>query len=198
MPAFSPLLLVLAPLLLLTMPPQPAGSAAAHDQARLCASVDSAPDASIAACRQAVELGLDPEWSAALRLLLARKLAVREQWDEVVDTYRALVEARPKDADVRRRLGAALLLGKSDAASAVEALRESVRLAPEATEGFTLLAAALGAAGRHPEAALACDEALRLDPARFELRPSAAALCEAARRGEAWPPPAPAPSPELD
>jgi tetratricopeptide (TPR) repeat protein len=190
----SPLVTVL----LLATTQQPAGSVAAHDQARLCASIEAEPDASITACRQAVELGLDPGWSAALRLLLARKLAVRERWDEVVDTYRALVEARPTDADVRRRLGAALLFGKGDAAGAAETLREAVRLAPEGAEGFTLLAAALGASGRHAEAALACDEALRLDPARFELRPSAAALCEAARRGEAWPPPAPAPSPEID
>jgi cytochrome c-type biogenesis protein CcmH/NrfG len=129
---------------------------------------------------------------------LARKLAVRERWDEVVDTYRALVEARPKDADVRRRLGAALLFGKGDAGGAAEALREAVRLAPEAPEGFTLLAAALSAGARPAEAALACDEARRLDASLFERRPAAAALCDAARRGEPWPPPAPAPSPEPD
>lgn len=194
MSTLSPLLV---PLLLLAVTQQPAGGGA-HDQARLCASIEAEPEASIAACRQAVELGLDPEWSAALRLLLARKLAVRERWDEVVDNYRALVLARPRDADARRRLGAALLFGRGDVAGATEALREAVRLEPEAAEGLTLLAAALSAGGRHSEAALACDSARRLDPARFELRPAAAALCDAARRGEAWPPPAPAPSPGSD
>lgn len=193
----STLSLLLAPLLLVVTQ-QPAGAAAAHDQARLCASIEAEPEASIAACRQAVELGLDPEWSAALRLLLARKLAVRERWDEVVDTYRALAQARPRDADARRRLGAALMFGKGDAAGAAEALRDAARLEPQSAEGLTLLAAALSMGGRYPEAASACDSARGLDPARFELRPAAAALCDAARRGEAWPPPAPAPSPEPD
>jgi Flp pilus assembly protein TadD len=74
-------------------------------------------------------------------------------------------------------------------------LREAVALRPEDAEARALLGNALALVGNRAEAVASFQEALRLDPTVLDHRPAARAAYDAARRGERWPAPAPAPSP---
>jgi tetratricopeptide (TPR) repeat protein len=155
-------------------------------QARICARASGEPG--VAACRRALELGVPPARQPAIEAALAARLASLERWDEVVEVYRGAVSRRPGDAQVRIRLGAALLHMQDRAAEAEPELREAVRLRPSDAEAQALLGNALALLGRSADAVAAFEQALRLDPTVLDRRPAARAVYEAARRGERWPP----------
>lgn len=144
-------------------------------------------EAALAACREALRLGLREPQRTALRHLLARRLAEQERFDELLQLYREDTRERPGDGEVWRRLGAALLFLRSDPGGALPALEEAVKLRAEDADAHVLLGVCLNGLGRHPEAVAAFEEAVRLDPEAFELRPAAKAAFEAAQRGERWP-----------
>jgi tetratricopeptide (TPR) repeat protein len=174
-------------LLLADARPSRAQGGAAAVQARLCTR--STGEAALAPCRKALELGLPVTRQPAIEATLASRLAALERWDEVVEVYRGAVSRRPADGPARIRLGAALLHMQDRAAEAEPELREAARLRPEDAEAQVLLGNALALLGRAPEAIIAFDVALRLDPTVLEQRPAAKAAYEAARRGEKWPKP---------
>lgn len=161
--------------------------AAAREEARRCEEEEDRKDVALAACREALRLGLREPQRTALRQLLARRLAEQERFDELVELYREDTQERPGDSDVWRRLGAALLFLRSDPAGALPALEEALKLRAEDADTHVLLGVCLNGLGRHPEAVAAFEEAVRLDPEAFDLRPAAKAAFEAAQRGERWP-----------
>jgi tetratricopeptide (TPR) repeat protein len=165
----------------------PAGEAAARarEQARLCERLDG--EEAIAACRQALALGIGPSRRAGIRQLLSRRLAAVERWDQLAALLRVSVELDPGDAVAWRRLGNVLLFGLGRTEDAVVALGEAVHLAPDEAASRCDLAVALASAGRLSEAVAAFDAAVRLDPAVLESRPAARAVLEAAREGRRWP-----------
>jgi tetratricopeptide (TPR) repeat protein len=153
--------------------------------ARRC--LDRAGDAAVQACRQALAAAPPPARAAALRHVLAVRLAELKRAEEVVDVYREAVRARPSDADAQQRLGRALFHLAGRPADAEGPLQEAVRLRPTDPAAHTDLAVVLAALGRMDEAVKAFEEAARLDPGHFESRPAARATLEAARRGQRWP-----------
>jgi tetratricopeptide (TPR) repeat protein len=157
----------------------------AREQLRLC--VELPKQEGVAACRQAIALGLSTARSVVAHRLLARKLSVLKRWDELADTYRSLAALRPEDADPRLRLGLALLHGQGRAEEAEAPLREAVRLDPGDARAHASLGAALNALGRHAEALAAFGEALKLEPGHFDAWPAARRIYEASQRGEKWP-----------
>jgi tetratricopeptide (TPR) repeat protein len=160
-------------------------TAAAREQARLCERENL--DAGVAACRQALALGIGGARRPAVREMLARHLVKLERWDELAELLRENVRMDPGDSADWQRLGLTLLFGLDETAEAVGALQESVRLAPADANARLELALALQAAGQPAEAVAALDQALKLDPAVLDGRPAARAALEAARRGEPWP-----------
>jgi len=184
LPVLSPALLSAA-LLLAPAKSAPADGPEAREQLRLCAELGK--EEGIAACRQALALGLGSERAVLAHLQLARKLSLLKRWDVLVETYRSLVALQPQDGDARLRLGLALLHGQGQAGEAERELREAVRLSPGNPRAHASLGAAMSALGRHAEAVLAFDEALKVDPAHFESWPAAGLIYEASRRGETWP-----------
>jgi tetratricopeptide (TPR) repeat protein len=160
-------------------------TAAAREQARLCERENL--DAGVAACRQALALGIGGARRPAVREMLARHLVKLERWDELAELLRENVRMDPGDSADWQRLGLTLLFGLGETAEAVGALQESVRLAPADANARLELALALQAAGQPAEAVAALDQALKLDPAVLDGRPAARAALEAARRGEPWP-----------
>jgi tetratricopeptide (TPR) repeat protein len=165
-------------------PPTPAAA-----QARLCTRATG--EAAVAACRQALDLGLPAARQPAIEAALAARLGGLRRFDEVVEVYRGAVARRPEDGVAHLRLGAALLHMEDRAQDAEPELREAARLRPEDAEARALLGNALALLGRAAEAIAAYEDALRLDPAVLEQRPAARAAYEAARRGERWPKPLP-------
>lgn len=159
----------------------------AKAQVRVCLSLAVERDVAIQGCRQALALGLSPDWAAAIRLYLARRLADAMRWDEVVEVYEQLAESRPQDAAARLRLGHALLQGTGRVAEAEAAYRQALGVAPEDTAAWAGLGAALNAQARHAEAEAAFERALALDPAFFETHEASRAVYEASRRREVWP-----------
>jgi len=141
----------------------------------------------VTACQHALSVALPAGQSAALRRILAVKLADLERWEDVVDAYREGVRARPGDAETHWRLGHALLHLVGRPAEAVGPLQEAIRLRPDLVAAHGELGTALALLGRTSEAVAAFEEAVRLDPAWLESRPAAQATLEAARRGERWP-----------
>jgi len=163
-----------------------AGEAArAREQARLCERLDG--EEAIAACRQALTLGIGPSRRAGVRQLLSRRLAAVERWDQLAALLRVSVELDPGDAVAWQRLGNVLLFGLGRTEDAVVALGEAVHLRPDEAASRCDLAVALTSAGRLSEAVAAFDAAVRLDPAVLESRPAARAVLEAAREGRRWP-----------
>jgi tetratricopeptide (TPR) repeat protein len=160
-------------------------TAPARQQARLCERENL--EAGVAACREALALGIGGARRPAVREMLARHLVRLERWDELADLLRENVRLAPGDSDAWQRLGLTLLFGLGETAEAVGALQESVRLAPADASAQLALASALQAAGRRAEAVAALDQALKLDAAVLDGHPAAQAALEAARRGEPWP-----------
>jgi tetratricopeptide (TPR) repeat protein len=160
-------------------------TAAAREQARLCERENL--EAGVAACREALALGIGGARRPAVREMLARHLVRLERWDELADLLREDVRLDPGNPEAWQRLGLTLLFGLGETAEAVGALQESVRLAPADASARLELALALQAAGRRAEAVATLDQALKLDPAVLDGRPAARAALEAARRGEPWP-----------
>lgn len=158
---------------------------AAREQARLCEELTG--DESIAACHNALALGLGPKRAASVHQLLASRLASRDRWEELAQHYQNIVRLHPKDGEAQLRLGAALLLAVDRAEEALGPLREVARLEPDEPRAHLLQGVALNALGRHDEAVAAFQEALRLDPTALELRPAARAAFEASQRQERWP-----------
>jgi tetratricopeptide (TPR) repeat protein len=167
------------------VPPPPGETRAARDQARLCERLDGEP--SIAACRAALELGIGPARRDPLRDLIAKKLVTLERWDELAEHFREGVRLHPDRAEVWARLGSTLLFATAQAAEALAAAQEAVRLAPDDASFRVLLATALSTLGRPADAAAAFEEALRLDPAVLDGRPAAQAVRAATQAAQAWP-----------
>jgi tetratricopeptide (TPR) repeat protein len=160
-------------------------AARAREEARLCERLGG--EEAIAACRQALALGIAAPRRAAIRQLLSQRLAALERWDQLAALLRVSVEVDPRDAVAWRRLGDVLLFGLGRTEDAVVALGEAVHLAPDVAGSQCDLAVALASAGRLPEATAAFEAAVRLDPAVLESRPAARAMLEAAREGRRWP-----------
>ena len=160
-------------------------TAAAREQARLCERENL--EEGVAACREALALGIGGVRRPAVREMLARHLVKLERWDELADVLRESVRLDPADSAAWQRLGLTLLFGLDDRAEATGALEQAVRLAPADASARTSLALALQAAGRPAEAVEALDQALKLDPAVLDGQPAARAALESARRGEPWP-----------
>jgi len=166
-------------------PARPAEGPAAREQARRCEELSG--EEGLAACRQAIALGLAPLRRDAVRELLARRLVSLERWEELVEHFREGVVLHPERAEAYYRLGWALLFAVDRPEEAVGLLREAARLAPDDAEARLALGIALGALGREQEANAAFDEALKLEPGLLERRPAARAVVEAARKAEPWP-----------
>jgi tetratricopeptide (TPR) repeat protein len=156
-------------------------------RAAVRACLETEPEKGLEACRSALALGLGPEREVLVRRAIALDLAAQQRWDEVLEAYREEAERRPGDASVQRRLGFVLLFALDRPPEAEAALREAIRLQPDDGECWLGLALALGAQGRHAEAVTAFDEARARDSAVLADRPAAAAIYEAAKRGEPWP-----------
>jgi tetratricopeptide (TPR) repeat protein len=168
-----------------TAPPPSGESPAAREQARQCERLDG--EEAVAACRQALVLGIAPPRRAAIRQLLSQRLAALERWEELAAVLRESVQLDPGDAGAWDRLGVALLYGLGRPGDAVPALGTAVRLAPADAATRVDLAVALAAAGRLAEALAAFEEAVRQEPGVLESRPAARAVLDAAREGRRWP-----------
>lgn len=164
---------------------RPAEGPAAREQARRCEELSG--EEGLAACRQAIALGLAPARLDPVRELLARRLVSLERWEELVEHFREGVVLHPDRAEAYYRLGWALLFAVDRPEEAIVPLREAARLAPRDAEARLALGIALSALGREAEANAAFDEALKLDPGLLERRPAARAVVEAARKAEGWP-----------
>ena len=146
--------------------PEPA---AARDEARRCEEGEGKDDGGVAACREALRLGLREPQRTALRQLLARRLAERERFDELVELYGEDTEEHPGDSEAWRRLGAARLFLRADPASALPALEEAEKLRADLADTHVLLGLCLSSLARHEEAVAAFEAALRLDPEALAL-----------------------------
>lgn len=178
----------LAAALLLPTPGFAAGrvdSLAALQEARLC--VEETRKRAIEPCRMALALGLSPARSYWVHRVLARKLESLDRWDEAVEVYREQVGLDPKDADGHLRLGSVLLYGQHRPEQAAAELRESIRLKPGLARAWGELGVVQNVLGGFAESVSAFEEALRLDPAYLEGRPTARLVLEASRKGERWP-----------
>jgi tetratricopeptide (TPR) repeat protein len=164
--------------------PEPA---AARQEARRCEETEGDAEAALSACREALRLGLREPRLSAVRQLLAVRLADAGRFDELVLIYREDAERHPDDPVAWRRLGAALLFLKEDAAAAEPALEKARSLRPDDAETLVQLGLCLNGLERHQDAVAAFEEALRLDADALGLRPAAKAALEASRRGERWP-----------
>jgi tetratricopeptide (TPR) repeat protein len=160
-------------------------TAAAREQARLCERLDG--DEAVAACRQALALGIGPARRGAVRQLLSLHLAALERWEDLAAVLGESVRLDPRDGVAWERLGGVLLFGLGRAAEAVPALEEAARLTPDDAALRVDLAVALAAAGRLMDAVAAFDEAVRLDPDALAARPAARAVLDAANQGSRWP-----------
>lgn len=160
-------------------------SPAARDEARRCEQLTG--EEGLLACRQALSLGLAPERVGPVRELLARRLVATERWEELAAHFAEDARLHPESADARFRLGSTLLFALGRVSESLGPLAEAVRLDPTSADRQVAYALALSAAGRPREALLAFEDALRLDPDTLSGRPAAAAVQEAARRGEGWP-----------
>ena len=176
---------VLHALLAAAAPARPAEGPPAREQARRCEELSG--EEGLAACRQAIALGLAPPRLDAVRDLLARRLVSLERWAELVEHYREGVALHPDRAEAYYRLGCALLFAVDRPEEAIVPLREAARLAPDDAPTRLALGIALSGLGREQETTAAFDEALRLDPGLLEGRPAAQAVLEAARKAEPWP-----------
>ena len=179
--------LLLAATLLATgsIPPLPE-PAPARVEARRCEK-EAGDDGDLAACREALRLGLREPHRTAVRQLLARRLAERERFEELVDLYLEDTKERPGESEAWRRLGAARFFLRADPAGAFVALEEAAKLRTDDAFTHILRGLCLNDLSRHVEAVASFEEALRLDPEAFDLRPAARAAFEAARRGLSWP-----------
>ena len=164
---------------------RPAEGPAAREQARRCEEVSG--EEGLAACRQAIALGLSPPRLDAVRELLARRLVSLERWEDLVEHLREGVALHPDRAEAHYRLGWALLFAVDRPEEAIAPLREAARLAPDDPEARLALGIAFNALGREAEANAAFDEALKLDPGLLERRPAARAVLEATRKAQRWP-----------
>ncbi len=164
-----------------------AASLEARAAARQCLSIEASAEESLAACRQAVALGLPAAWSAPVRAYMARRLAALGRWDEVAEVYRSLSAERPREAEWPRRLGAALLVGSEKADEAEAALREALRRNADDAEAWALLGCALTKRGQFAEAVEAFEHAQSLDAEFLLSRPALQQALAGARRGVAWP-----------
>jgi tetratricopeptide (TPR) repeat protein len=171
--------------LLLAAPPTPRETPAARQQARACLA--EAGEAGIPACRQALDMGLQPARAAVVNGVLATKLAAGRRWEEAAAALDEWCRLAPADPEPRRRLADVLLFGLGRAGEAVTRLQEATVLEPSDAATWGALGVALASALRYEEAAQAFGTAQGLDAAFFEPRPGARAVADAARQGRAWP-----------
>jgi Flp pilus assembly protein TadD len=182
--------LVLAALMLATAPAG-ADTPAALAEARRCWATIG--EVSIAACRRALELGLAPARASRVELTLSTRLGALGRWDEAAEVHRRAIATRPREAEARRRLGAALLHGLGRPADAETALREAIALGANDAQTYGDLALAVLALGRPADAVAAFAEAVKRDPRFLDGRAASKAAYEAARAGRPWPDPSPTP-----
>jgi tetratricopeptide (TPR) repeat protein len=157
----------------------------AREQARLCTVLNREPG--VEACRKALAFGLTPPRAALVLRVLAQRLELLKRWDEVVATYRTLVDLEPKDAASHFRLATVLFHGQGKAEEAVDELRAALALRADDALAWAELGSAQNALGRFGESVAAFEEAEKAAAAYFELRPAARLVFEASRRGERWP-----------
>src|SRR5260370_4776390 len=98
----------LVALLAIASPRARAEEPAAGEQARLCE--ERSGEEGLAACRSAIASGLGRERVAALRQLLALRLASLERWEELAAVYREAVRLEPNDPEANWRLRSTLPL----------------------------------------------------------------------------------------
>jgi len=147
-------------------------------------------DAAVPQCRQALESPLSPGRRRIVLRVLGQRLAALDRWDEAADVYGRWAELDPEEPEALRRYGEVLLVvGRVD--EAIRVLRESVLWGAADARAHGWLGVALNAAGRHPEAVRAFEDALAIDPTFFAARPGARSAFEASQRGERWPRPEP-------
>ena len=166
--------------------PRPVSLEARAD-VRSCQSLEAAEDESLAGCRRALARGLPPDWSSAVRIALARRLAALGLWEEVAFLYRQESDARPQSAEGPLRLGSTLLLGLARPEEAEPALKEALRRDPRSALAEALLGVALNALSRFTESAAAFARAAEIDPELFGSRPALVAVRAASEAGERWP-----------
>jgi tetratricopeptide (TPR) repeat protein len=158
---------------------------AAREQARRCEVVSG--EEGLAACRSALALGLAPARVGPVRELLARRLVAAQRWEEAAAHFAEDVALHPESAVARFRLGSTLLFALGRVEESLDPLGEAARIDSASADRQIAYALALSAAGRPQDALAAFEEALRRDPEALAGRPAAAAIQEAARRGESWP-----------
>lgn len=164
-----------------------AESPEARAAVRLCLSLEAPAEESLLGCRQAAALGLPAPGAVPIRAFLARRLAALGRWDEVIEIYSRLAAERPREAEWRVRLGAALLFGAGKPPEAEAALREALRRDGASADAWALLGCALAAQRKYAEAVTALERAQSLDAGSLQARPALAEILAAARRGESWP-----------
>ena len=147
----------------------------------------SVREQAVAACRQALELGLGPERGAIAQRLLGRSLADLTRWDEALEAYREALRLQPADADAAHGVGLALLYGLNRAADAEPYLRQALADRPDEAVFHLQLAIALNAIGHHEEALGEFKAALALDVTVLDQRPAAQAAYLASLREALWP-----------
>ena len=141
----------------------------------------------VEACGAALQAGLGARAAAVVRQVLLATLVELSRLPEAVALLQAAAAAAPADAAAQLELGAALLHFADAADDALAPLQAAVQLRPGDPRAYGELGLALHRLAQYPEAVAAFGEAERLDPAYFEDRPAAAAVYEAAKRGQPWP-----------
>lgn len=152
---------------------------------RQCAG--SVREQAVAACREALGLGLGPERGAIAQRLLGRSLADLTRWEEALEAYRAALRLQPGDADAALNVGLALLYGLNRPAEAEPYLRQAVEQRSAEAVFHLQHAIALNATSRHDEALQEFKAALALDVTVLDQRPAAQAAYLASLREALWP-----------
>ena len=139
-------------------------------------------------CREALQDDtISTNRRATLLRVMALRLAAENRWLEVAHTYSELIATEPDDARAHCDLGEVLLHGLGRPEDALAALRESLRLDPDAAETYGLVAATLNALGRPVDALRAYEDALRIDPGYLTARPASRKSFDASAQGLKWP-----------
>jgi AAA+ superfamily predicted ATPase len=100
---------------------------------------------------------------AALRQMLAERLADRGRVDEAIEEYRTAIRSKPDDLHLQVALGALFITaGRHSAAELL--LDEALRGDPVNAQAHLLRSRALAAQDRFSEAAVAYAQAIRIDP----------------------------------
>lgn len=111
-------------------------------------------------------LELSPH-DSGFEYLLARSLALCQQYPEAIARFRRYLETQPKSEDAAYELGQALLR-TGQIAEAIDVFRNLLRLNPKNSDGRLGLAHALSASGNYTEALLLYNQALKSAPEDYD------------------------------